>query len=209
MMRNENNHLKELLLNRRVVRNYLETNEEFPNLSDIPKLTIKIPTAGFSRGIEIISVENKQNIKKLAIYANEESYLKKGYGKWLSNSKAIFLILINEEAYHERYKELDKQNQTSSSNWSVPYWYVDAGAAMMNCMLLVEETGLKSGFLGSHNMEIQKIKSLLGIPEDIEILGFVTAGVEGDSANLKKENLNKKKLLHKDCLLYTSDAADD
>ena len=197
-MRNENNHLKELLLNRRVVRNYLETNEEFPNLSDIPKLTIKIPTAGFSRGIEIISVENKKNIKKLAIYANEESYLKKGYGKWLSNSKAIFLILINEEAYHERYKELDKQNQTSSSNWSVPYWYVDAGAAMMNCMLLVEETGLKSGFLGSHNMEIQKIKSLLVIPEDIEILGFVTAGVEGDSANLKKENLNKKKLLHKE-----------
>ena len=198
MMRNENNHLKELLLNRRVVRNYLETNEEFPNLSDIPKLTIKIPTAGFSRGIEIISVENKKNIKKLAIYANEESYLKKGYGKWLSNSKAIFLILINEQAYHERYKELDKQNQTSSSNWSVPYWYVDAGAAMMNCMLLVEETGLKSGFLGSHNMEIQKIKSLLVIPEDIEILGFVTAGVEGDSTNLKKENLNKKKLLHKE-----------
>ena len=197
-MRNENNHLKELLLNRRVVRNYLETNEEFPNLSDIPKLTIKIPTAGFSRGIEIVSVENKKNIKKLAIYANEESYLKKGYGKWLSNSKAIFLILINEQAYHERYKELDKQNQTSSSNWSVPYWYVDAGAAMMNCMLLVEETGLKSGFLGSHNMEIQKIKSLLVIPEDIEILGFVTAGVEGNSANLKKENLNKKKLLHKE-----------
>ena len=198
MMRNENNHLKELLLNRRVVRNYLETNEEFPNLSDIPKLTIKIPTAGFSRGIEIISVENKKNIKKLAIYANEESYLKKGYGKWLSNSKAIFLILINEQAYHERYKELDKQNQTSSSNWSVPYWYVDAGAAMMNCMLLVEETGLKSGFLGSHNMQIQKIKSLLVIPEDIEILGFVTAGVEGDSTNLKKDNLNKKKLLHKE-----------
>ena len=198
MMKNENNHLKELLLNRRVVRNYLETNKEYPNLSDIPKLTIKIPTAGFSRGIEIISVENKQNIKKLAIYANEESYLKKGYGKWLSNSKAIFLILINEQAYHERYKELDKQNQTSSSNWSVPYWYVDAGAAMMNCMLLVEETGLKSGFLGSHNMQIQKIKSLLVIPEDIEILGFVTAGVEGDSTNLKKENLNKKKLLHKE-----------
>ena len=198
MMRNENNHLKELLLNRRVVRNYLETNEEFPNLSDIPKLTIKIPTAGFSRGIEIISVENKKNIKKLAIYANEESYLEKGYGKWLSNSKAIFLVLINEQAYHERYKELDKQNQTSSSNWSVPYWYVDAGAAMMNCMLLVEETGLKSGFLGSHNMQIQKIKSLLVIPEDIEILGFVTAGVEGDSTNLKKENLNKKKLLHKE-----------
>ena len=67
-MRNENNHLKELLLNRRVVRNYLETNEEFPNLSDIPKLTIKIPTAGFSRGIEIVSVENKENILVYELY---------------------------------------------------------------------------------------------------------------------------------------------
>ena len=195
MMRNENNHLKELLLNRRVVRNYLETNEEFPNLSDIPKLTIKIPTAGFSRGIEIISVENKKNIKKLAIYANEESYLKKGYGKWLSNSKAIFLILINEQAYHERYKELDKQNQTSSSNWSVPYWYVDAGAAMMNCMLLIEEIGLKSGFLGSHNMKSTEIKSLMKIPESYQLLGFVTAGIEGKASSIKK-NVPKKKITH-------------
>ena len=194
-MKNENNHLKELLLNRRVVRNYLDTNKEYPNLSDIPKLTIKIPTAGFSRGIEIVSVENKENIKKLAIYANEESYLKKGYGKWLSNSKAIFLILINEEAYHERYKELDKQNQTSSSNWSVPYWYVDAGAAMMNCMLLIEEIGLKSGFLGSHNMKSTEIKSLMKIPESYQLLGFVTAGIEGKASSIKKD-VPKKKITH-------------
>ena len=194
-MKNENIHLKELLLNRRVVRNYSETDKDYPNLSDIPKLTIKIPTAGFSRGIEIISVENKENIKKLAIYANEDSYLKKGYGKWLSNSKAIFLILINEQAYHERYKELDKQNQTNSSNWSVPYWYVDAGAAMMNCMLLIEEIGLKSGFLGSHNMKSTEIKSLMKIPESYQLLGFVTAGIEGKASSIKK-NVPKKKITH-------------
>ena len=35
---------------------------------------------------------------------------------------------------------------------------VDAGAAMMNCMLLIEEIGLKSGFLGSHNMDLDNIK---------------------------------------------------
>ena len=164
-------------------------------MSDIPKLTIKIPTAGFSRGIEIISVENKENIKKLAIYANEDSYLKKGYGKWLSNSKAIFLILINEQAYHERYKELDKQNQTNSSNWSVPYWYVDAGAAMMNCMLLIEEIGLKSGFLGSHNMDLDNIKKYLSIPDEYLILGFVTAGVENMNSS-KKKKTQRKKLIH-------------
>ena len=59
-MRNENNHLKELLLNRRVVRNYLETNEEFPNLSDIPKLTIKIPTAGFQGVLKLYQLKIKK-----------------------------------------------------------------------------------------------------------------------------------------------------
>ena len=103
-MVNEKTYLQNLILNRRIVRNYIESDETNPDLSDIPKLTIKIPTAGFSRGIEIVSVENKESIQKLAIYANEETYIEKGFGKWISNSKAIFLILINEAAYHERYR---------------------------------------------------------------------------------------------------------
>ena len=93
---------------------------------------------------------------------------------------------------------MDKKNETSSKNWSVPYWYVDAGAAMMNCMLLIDETGLKSGFLGSHNMEVLEIKSLLNIPKNIEILGFVTAGVEDSTKNIKKEKINRKKIVHKE-----------
>ena len=80
----------------------------------------------------------------------------------------------------------------------VPYWYVDAGAAMMNCMLLIDETGLKSGFLGSHNMDIPNIKSLLDIPEEINILGFVTAGIEDSSKMVKKNKIYKKKLVHKE-----------
>jgi nitroreductase len=93
---------------------------------------------------------------------------------------------------------MDKENETNSTNWSVPYWYVDAGAAMMNCMLLIDETGLKSGFLGSHNMDILNIKSLLDIPEEINILGFVTAGIEDSSKMVKKNKIYKKKLVHKE-----------
>ena len=65
-------------------------------------------------------------------------------------------------------------------------------------MLLIDETGLKSGFLGSHNMEVLEIKSLLNIPNNIEILGFVTAGVEGSTKNIKKEKINRKKIIHKE-----------
>ena len=55
-----------------------------------------------------------------------------------------------------------------------------------------------SGFLGSHNMDIPNIKSLLDIPEEINILGFVTAGIEDSSKMVKKNKIYKKKLVHKE-----------
>ena len=194
-MANEETYLQNLLANRKIVRNYIETNKEFPELKKVIDYAIKIPTAGFSRGIEFLHISKKENINKLAKLANEESYVQKGFNKWISNSLSIYLILINEKAYHDRYSEKDKKNSTQSYEWIVPYWYVDAGAAMMNCMLLIEEIGLKSGFLGSHNMKSVEIKSLMKIPESYQLLGFVTAGIEGKASSIKK-NVPKKKITH-------------
>ena len=194
-MADEETYLQNLLSNRKIVRNYIETSKEFPELKKIIDYAIKIPTAGFSRGIEFLHISNKENINKLAKLANEESYVQKGFNKWISNSLSIYLILINEKAYHDRYSEKDKKNSTQSYEWIVPYWYVDAGAAMMNCMLLIEEIGLKSGFLGSHNMKSTEIKSLMKIPESYQLLGFVTAGIEGKASSIKK-NVAKKKITH-------------
>ena len=194
-MANEETYLQNLLANRKIVRNYIETNKEFPELKKVIDYAIKIPTAGFSRGIEFLHISKKENINKLAKLANEESYVQKGFNKWISNALSIYLILINEKAYHDRYSEKDKKNSTQSYEWIVPYWYVDAGAAMMNCMLLIEEIGLKSGFLGSHNMKSTEIKSLMKIPESYQLLGFVTAGIEGKASSIKK-NVPKKKITH-------------
>ncbi len=194
-MANEETYLQNLLANRKIVRNYIETTKEYSELQKVIDYAIKIPTAGFSRGIEFLHISKKENINKLAKLANEESYVQKGFNKWISNSLSLYLILINEKAYHDRYSEKDKKNSTQSYEWIVPYWYVDAGAAMMNCMLLIEEIGLKSGFLGSHNMKSKEIKSLMKIPESYQLLGFVTAGIEGKASSIKK-NVPKKKITH-------------
>ena len=66
-MTNETTYLENLLNNRKVVRNYKKTSLEDTNLKNISKFSIKIPTAGFSRGIEILQVTNKQNIKKYSM----------------------------------------------------------------------------------------------------------------------------------------------
>lgn len=194
-MVNEETTLQSLLRNRKIVRNYKDSELDFPHLSEVAEHAIKIPTAGFSRGIEIVHISEKENIVAIAKYSNEDSYVAKGFEKWISKSLSLFLIIINTKAYHDRYSQLDKKNATNSEDWSIPYWFVDAGASMMNCMLLIEEMGLKSGFLGSHNMDIENIKNHLSIPNDYLILGFVTAGVE-KSTNVKKKNTKRKKLIH-------------
>ena len=194
-MDNEETYLQSLINKRKIVRNYVESKKNYPELKTIAKYAIKIPTAGFSRGIEIIHVSEKQNIELLAKYSNEDIYVEKGYEKWISKSVALFLIIINVDAYHKRYNEIDKITSKKSTDWETPYWYVDAGAAMMNCMLLIEEAGLRSGFLGSHNMSNDKIKKHLSIPDEYLLLGFITAGVENESKNNTKTR-KKRKIVH-------------
>ena len=70
-MANEETYLQNLLANRKIVRNYIETTKEFPELKKVIDYAIKITTAVFSRGIEFVYVSIKENIKKLANLANE------------------------------------------------------------------------------------------------------------------------------------------
>ena len=195
-MTNETTYLENLLNNRKVVRNYKKTSLEDTNLKNISKFSIKIPTAGFSRGIEILNTFDVKKIKNVSRIFNEDNFIKDGKSPWISNSLALFFILVNEEAYHHRYSKNDKTNAVNSKDWDVPYWYVDAGAAMMNCILLIEEKELSSGFMGLHNIDRKQIHEEFKIPDTYQIIGMITAGVEDSNTDNSKNKHNKKKLIH-------------
>ena len=195
-MTNEITYLENLLNNRKVVRNYKKTSLEDSKLKNISKFSIKIPTAGFSRGIEILNTFDVKKIKNVSRIFNEDNFIKDGKSPWISNSLALFFILLNEDAYHHRYSKNDKTNAVNSKDWDVPYWYVDAGAAMMNCILLIEEKELSSGFIGMHNIDRKKIHEEFKIPDTYQIIGMITAGVEDSNTDISKNKHNKKKLIH-------------
>lgn len=195
-MTNEATYLENLLNNRKVVRSYQKVKVDKNNLENIAKYAIKIPTAGFSRGIEILNTFDIEKIKIVSKIFNENYFKKNNQSPWISNSLGLFFLLINEDAYHKRYSSSDKKNAVNSKEWDIPYWYVDAGAALMNCLLLIEEQGFASGFMGLHNIEKNKIHDLFKIPSDYQIVGMVTAGVEDSNVlNSKGQNI-KKKLTH-------------
>ena len=195
-MTNESTYLENLLNNRKVVRSYQKVSLNKKSLQNIAKYSVKIPTAGFSRGIEILNTFDANKIKIVSEIFNENNFKKENQSPWISNSLGLFFLLLSEDEYHKRYSSPDKKNAVNSKEWDIPYWYVDAGAALMNCLLLIEEQGFASGFMGLHNIDRKKIHDLFKIPQDYQIVGMVTAGVEDDSVvNSKKNNL-KKKLTH-------------
>ena len=188
--------LIKLLTQRKVVRNYIDIECSIDQLLNIPKNAIKIPTAGFSRGIEILISTESENIFEVSKIFGEIDFVSKGLNPWISNSKALYFILVNEEAYHQRYEMKDKTNAINSKNWDVPYWYLDAGAAMMNCMLLIEESDFSSGFMGLHNINRELIHDLFKIPLNYKIAGLVTAGISENKNQDIINKKNKKKLTH-------------
>ena len=195
-MSNTETHLESLLSSRKIVRNYKEVNFDKDSLDKIANYIIKIPTAGFSRGIEVVQVFNKNKIKDISNLFNEKNFIEQGKSPWISHSVALFFIVLNENAYHERYSKGDKEKAVNSNDWDVPYWFIDAGAAMMNCMLLLEEKKLSSGFMGLHNTNRKSFHKLLNIPQDYLIVGMITAGVENEINMKSSGKIQKKKLIH-------------
>jgi nitroreductase len=195
-MTNETTYLENLLNNRKVVRSYQKAKVDKNSLEKIAKNSIKIPTAGFSRGIEILNTFDVAKIKIVSEIFNENSFKKDNQSPWISNSLALFFLMLNEDEYHKRYSSSDKKNAVNPKEWDIPYWYVDAGAALMNCLLLIEEQGFASGFMGLHNIDRKKVHDLFKIPNDYQIVGMITAGVEDSNVVSSKEKSIKKKLTH-------------
>ncbi len=195
-MTNETTYLENLLNNRKVVRSYQKAKVDKNSLEKIAKNSIKIPTAGFSRGIEILNTFDVAKIKIVSEIFNENIFKKDNQSPWISNSIALFFLMLNEDEYHKRYSSSDKKNAVNPKEWDVPYWYVDAGAALMNCLLLIEEQGFASGFMGLHNIDRKKVHDLFKIPNEYQIVGMITAGVEDSNVVSSKEKSIKKKLTH-------------
>lgn len=195
-MEEELGNFPSLVKKRIVVREFKEprTGKFDIDIKEIARNGVKIPTAGFARGIEILTVLSQDSISKIAIISNEKKFTDKGLAPWVSWSEGIIIILVNKNAYIDRYSKEDKNSSLNIDNWHIPYWYVDAGAALMNILLGAEDKGLGSGFLGGHSIDINGLRSEFSIPEEIEILGLVPIGARKDTN--KNKNADKKKLIH-------------
>jgi FMN reductase [NAD(P)H] len=166
---------KEVVRRRRMVRNYLPDPVDPAAVERIVDAGLRGPSAGFTQGIYFVVVTDAATRKAIADLGEEPHFVAEGFPPWMSTAPVHIVVCCSEADYHARYSEPDKlMDDGTEMDWSVPYWLVDAGAALMLVLLAAVDEGLGAGVFGFHRLE--GLRELLGIPDEVLPIGVVTIG---------------------------------
>ena len=147
-------------------------------LERICRTVRRAPSGGFSQGQRLIVVTDAETRARIAELLHEDEWIEQGREPWLSVAPAHIVVCTREQDYHDRYTQPDKLAVTGGVEivWPVPFWHVDAGAAMMLVMLAALEEGLGAGVYGVTVDDDARVRALLGIPDDLTIVVGITVG---------------------------------
>jgi FMN reductase [NAD(P)H] len=167
----------EILRRRKMVRNYTDEAVPRETIERIVARGRKAPSGGFSQGARFVVVTDPETRSKIAELADEPYYIELGYEPWISRAPVHVVVAMREDDYHDRYREPDKLEEDGEEiEWRVPWWWVDAGKAVMLLLLAAVDEGLGAGLFGLLGDQNDRLRELLGMPEDMEIVGAVTVG---------------------------------
>jgi len=167
----------DILSRRRSVRAYERGDVPRQVLERITNAAVvRAPSAGFSQGLRLVVVTDGETRRQIAAAAAEEELVRQGRPRWKADAPVHIVVLVAESDYHARYQEADKLRITGGREleWPAPYWYVDAGAAMMLLMLAAIDEGLAAAVFGV--TDVPKLRDAIGAPEDLHFVAVVTVG---------------------------------
>jgi len=177
----------EILRRRRMVRNYTDEPVAREAVERIVEAGRRAPSGGFSQGVRMVVVTDPETRKRIAGFAEEPHYVRLGYEPWISRAPVHIVVALREDDYHDRYQEPDKLEDGKEIDWPVPWWWIDAGKAMMLLLLAAVDEGLGAGLFGLYPPENNaRLRELLGMPADLEIVGVVTVGHPAPEPNRER-----------------------
>jgi nitroreductase len=179
--------LQEILRRRRMVRNYSDEPVARESIERIVQAGLRAPSGGFSQGVRMVVVTDADARKTIAAFADEPHYLELGFEPWISRAPVHIVVALREDDYHDRYQEPDKLEDGKEIEWPVPWWWVDAGKAMMLLLLAAVDEGLGAGVFGLFPPENNvRARDLVGLPGDVAVVGVVTVGHPAHEPRLER-----------------------
>jgi nitroreductase len=172
----------EVVRRRRMVRSFTEEPVDPEVVERILDTARRGPSAGYSQGVEFVVVTDSQTRAAIAA-PGEEVLARSGHKQFVAQAPVHIAICVSPEIYRARYREPDKQaavaDWTEDELWQTPYWYVDAGAALLLILQAAVNEGIAAAFVGG---EQKHYREVLGIPEEYIPIGVALLGHEAPDA---------------------------
>jgi FMN reductase [NAD(P)H] len=167
---------RELLPRRRMVRHYLPEPVPREVVERIVGTVRRAPSAGYSQGQRLLVVTEDEGRAEITRVFADAGWSSDDREPWLESAPVHVLVLTREDDYHDRYTKPDKLDEGQEIHWPVPYWFVDAGAALMLLLLAAVDEGLAAGVTGVPLEVVAALRESFGIPEDTTPVALVTIG---------------------------------
>ncbi len=172
----------DVVAKRRMARSFTDEPVAPEAIERIMDIARRGPSAGYSQGVEFVVVTEEATRAEIA-KPFAAMHQKSGHPNFVGQAPVHIVICANAEIYKSRYKEPDKmrvrKDISDDDLWRIPYWYTDAGCAMMLILLATVNEGLAAGFVGGG---IGRLRRLLDIPEDDTPIGIALIGHEAPDA---------------------------
>jgi FMN reductase [NAD(P)H] len=170
---------QQLLPKRRMVRHYAQEPVSRQSIERVAATVRRAPSAGYSQGQRLLVVTEDEGRRAIveAFAASGWQSVEEGLEPWLESAPVHVLVCTREDDYHDRYRKADKLVEGEEIEWPVPYWFVDAGAALMLLLVAAIDEGLAAGVSGVPRTVADRLGAAFGIPDDITVVALVTVGV--------------------------------
>ncbi|MXZ98946.1 MAG: nitroreductase family protein, partial [Acidimicrobiaceae bacterium] len=146
-------------------------------IDEICDLGRRAPAAGNTAGVEFLVLEGDATAAYWDVTLPAER--RDGFA-WpgLLAAPALVVVWVDPDAYVSRYREPDKARTglgAGEGAWTVPYWFVDGGAAVMTMLLAARDRGLGASFFGMFDHE-DVVRHRFGVPPGRRGVGTVALG---------------------------------
>jgi nitroreductase len=171
----------EVLATRRMCRDYQTRPIPDELLQQVLRAAFRGPAAGNTAGLDLLVLRDEQVAQYWDLTLPDDGPGgRRDTFRWPGLLRAPVLVVpvVDPGAYVVRYAEPDKAASglgTDEDAWTVPYWWVDGGAATMALLLAAEDAGLGCLLFGQFAHE-PRVSRHFGIPDGRRCLGTVALG---------------------------------
>lgn len=165
---------QDVVRRRRMVRRFTAEPVSSGAVDRMLRNAVRAPNAGFAQGWSFLVLDNPSDTVRY--WAAAAPTTGRRLGRWLDGMRTapvLVVVLTSRDVYLRRYAEADKRPAT---DWSVPYWHVDAGMAALLMLLTAADDGLGACFFGIPPEREAAVRSEFAIPAEYAPTGVVAVG---------------------------------